>query len=212
MKFVSVGLLLGVCLAFGGQPGATLAPVALYSQFEQEAPSAVVDAMRQEVASIMAPMGMHFNWHALSAARGSDVAVELAVLTFKGRCEVNRPIPAVRRGGALGWTHVSGGEILPFADIDCDGVGTFLQNGLLAMRAEKRPEALGRALGRVVAHELYHIFANTPHHGSGGVGKAAYTVQNLLADDFQFDEKESTALIGSKAFESLTLSSPDESK
>ena len=212
MKRLSVGLLLAVFPALGGQPGATLAPIALYTQFQQEAPPAVVEAMRQEVAAIMAPMGLRFEWRALSAAQGEEVSVELAVLTFKGRCETSRLVPLDRRAGALGWTHVSEGTILPFADIDCDGVSSFLQNGILGVRVPDREEVYGRALGRVVAHELYHIFANTQHHGSGGVGKAAYTVQNLLSDDFQFGEKESLALITSKAHEMLSQPPTDSSK
>ncbi len=69
----------------------------------------------------------------------------------------------------------------------------------------------GRAVGRVLAHELYHIFANTQHHGSG-VGKAAYTVDNLLGTVFQFDEKESAALLASKTHELLSAAGEDSSK
>ena len=82
--------------------------------------------------------------------------------------------------GPLGWTHISEGAILPFADIDCDGIRSFLQAGLLGARADTEKSMYGRAVGRVLAHELYHIFANTQHHGAGGVGKATYTVDNLL--------------------------------
>ena len=41
---------------------------------------------------------------------------------------------------------------------------------------------------------LYHIFANTMRHGSGGVSKESYSVQDLLSDDFQFQAKESRML------------------
>ncbi|SPE28183.1 conserved exported hypothetical protein [Candidatus Sulfopaludibacter sp. SbA3] len=213
MKIVSVGLLLAVLPAFGGQQGAMLAPIALYTQFQQEPPAGLLEAMRLELASIMAPMGLRFDWRSLNRSHSDDVSVELAVVTFKGRCEVSRLMPhVVAHSGPLGWTHVSEGAILPFADIDCDGVRNFLQNGLLGVRAQDRDEMLGRALGRVLAHELYHILANTQHHGSGGVGKAAYTVQNLLEGEFQFDEKESAALLTSKAHELLSLSGSDSSK
>ena len=100
--------------------------------------------------------------------------------------------------GALGWTHVSDGAILPFSDVDCDRVRVFLQKHLLSVRPADRQTAFGRALGRVVAHELYHIFANTTHHGSDGVGKPAYTVQDLLSDEFRFEEREGEALRTSK--------------
>jgi hypothetical protein len=70
----------------------------------------------------------------------------------------------------------------------------FIQKQLLYLRSADRETAYGRALGRVVAHELYHIFANTLHHGSDGVGKSAYTVQELLNDEFRFEDREGDAL------------------
>lgn len=213
MKILSVGLLLALWPASAGQRGATLAPVALYSQFQQQPPAKVLDAIRQELASIMTPLGLRFDWRDLNANRGSEVSVELAVVTFKGACDLNRLTVHTLSGvGPLGWTHVSEGVILPFADIDCDGIRSFLQTALVGARAQEREELFGRALGRVLAHELYHIFANTPHHGSGGVGKAAYTIDNLLANEFQFDEKESVALLTSKVHEVLAAAAEDASR
>ena len=92
--------------------------------------------------------------------------------------------------GPLGWTHMSDGEILPFSDINCDGVRLFLQRDLLRVPEQNRPVAYGRALARVLAHELYHIFAKTAKHGGWGVAKPAYTVQELLSNKFQFDRKQ----------------------
>ena len=115
----------------------------------------------------------------------------------------HRAVRTSTNPGALGWTHVSDGTILPFSDIECDRIRGFIQKDLLAVRPEEREDAYGRAVARVVAHELYHIFANTSHHGSCGVGKSAYTVQELLSDDFQFEAKESMALRNSKARETL---------
>ena len=67
------------------------------------------------------------------------------------------------------------------------------------MPAEDREEAYGRALGRVLAHELYHIFANTAAHSSSGAGKSKFTVQELLSPEFVFEGRESPALKSSKA-------------
>jgi hypothetical protein len=207
MKIPSLALLLAVLPAFGGQPGAQLAPFALYTQFQQEPSASVLQAMRQELASIMAPMGLRFDWRPLSSVSGKDVAVELAVMTFKGRCDAENLLPRSAQSGRLGWTHVSEGAVLPFSDIDCDGVREFLQASLLQRRAGDRDELYGRAIGRVLAHELYHILGNTQHHGSKGVAKAAYTVANLLGDDFEFGEKEAAALLTSKAHELLATES-----
>jgi hypothetical protein len=206
MRFLSVGLLVAALPLFGGQQEAPLAPITLYTGFQQQPSGAILDAMRDELASIMAPMGLRFEWRSLGNVHGNEVAVELAVVNFKGRCEVDRLGARPPVNGPLGWTHVSDGAILPFADVDCDSIRAFVQSGLLTSPAVDRDERFGRAMARVLAHELYHIFANTPHHGSEGVGKAAYSVKNLLSDDFQFGEKESMALLTSKAHESLANS------
>jgi hypothetical protein len=151
-------------------------------------------ALQDEVESIMGPLGRHFAWRMLAGVKGNEVSVELAVLTFKGRCDSASLSLKEGHPGALGWTHVSDGAILPFSDIECDRIRLFVQKELLYVRPAQREAAFGRALGRVVAHELYHIFANTNHHGSDGVAKAAYSVQELLSDEFQFEEREGNAL------------------
>ncbi len=169
-------------------------PAILYTTFQQPASPGVLHALEDEVEAIMGPLGRHFAWRSIAGVRGNEVSAELAVLTFKGRCDIEGLLPRETRPGALGWTHVSDGAILPFSEIECDRIRGFLQKELLYLPAEDRESAFGRAIGRVVAHELYHIFANTGHHGSDGVGKAAYTVQELMTDDFQFEERESQAL------------------
>jgi|ERR1035437_1212537 hypothetical protein len=198
-------LALAALPAFGEQPGATLAPIAIYTQFQQEPPAAVLDALQNEVESIMSPMGLHFEWRSLPSASGSEVSIELAVVNFKGRCDIAGLPPDSTNPGPLGWTHVSDGVILPFADVDCESLRGFLGKELLKVRAAERKTSFGRALGRVLAHELYHIFANTLRHGADGVGKPAYTVRELLSTDFRFEEKEALALKTSKAHIALQI-------
>jgi hypothetical protein len=200
MRALVIGLVLAVLPALGQQPGAPIAPIALYTSFpQQQPPSAVLQALQDEVESIMSPTGLRFEWRSLSGVHGDEVAVELAVLTFRGRCDPDGVMAHGSHVGALGWTHVSDGIILPFSEVDCDGLRHFLQSGLQAIRPSDRGMAFGRAVGRVLAHELYHIFADTKHHGSCGVAKEAYSVHDLLADDFQFERRESQALRTSKA-------------
>ena len=193
MKLVLFCLLAGVFPGWSETRGATFAPITLYTQFEQAPPWGVLKALQDEVASIMAPIGIRFEWRDLGKTGGHEVSAELAVVTFKGRCDAAGLLTRSKFEGALGWTHVSDGQILPFTDVSCDRVREFVQTGLLAFRVEDREAKYGRALGRVLAHELYHIFANTLRHGSG-VAKESYSVQDLLADDFQFEAKETRML------------------
>jgi hypothetical protein len=188
------------CLLAGVVPGcsetrvATFAPITLYTQFEQAPPEDVLAALHEEVESIMAPIGLRFQWRDLDKTGGHEVSAELAVVTFKGRCDIAGLSTRSRYEGALGWTHVSDGQILPFTDISCDRIRQFTRSGLLAFRPEQRAAKYGRALGRVLAHELYHILAHTMRHGSIGVAKESYNIQDLMADDFLFQAKESRML------------------
>jgi len=141
----------------------------------------------------MSPLGFHFEWRNLNVNRGNDVSVELAVITVKGHCDIAGLSNRSQVEGSLGFTHLSDGQILPFTEINCDRVRHFVQGELLAMPADDREYAFGRALGRVLAHELYHIFANTTRHGSG-VAKESYTVHDLVCDDFLFQQRESQIL------------------
>jgi hypothetical protein len=62
--------------------------------------------------------------------------------------------------------------------------------GLCAKPQQTRDAAFGRAIGRVVAHELLHIFAETAVHSDHGVDHPTLTVQDLLADHLEFAELE----------------------
>ena len=210
LKVVFSCLALAALPAFGGERLVEF-PAALYATFQHQPPVIVRHALEDEVESIMGPLGRHFVWRSLAGVNGHEISSELAVLTFKGRCNVEGLTLKEVHPGALGWTHVSDGAILPFSEIDCDRIRLFVQKELLFRKPAEREEIFGRALARVVAHELYHIFANTPHHGSDGVAKAAYTSQELLCDDFVFEEVQSAALRSSippKHPRSQTATSP----
>jgi hypothetical protein len=190
---VRVLLLLALAMQTGFAGGPTSRPVMLYLQAEQELPPAVMESLRSELESIMRPIGMRFEWRTMAENTGSEVSEQLAVVTLKGRCDASDLPVHSNSPGALGWTHVSDGVILPFTDLDCSGMRSFLGEQLSMLPRAHREEAFGRALGRVLAHELYHIFANTTRHAEGGVGKPVYSVEDLLSTAFRFGRREELA-------------------
>ena len=194
MRMLLLGLALAALLAPGESMAQSGASITLYSDFQQPPPASVMGALQDEVHAIMAPVGLRFEWRSLHAPRENEFIVDLAVITFRGRCDVADLASVSRRAGALGWTHVSDGVILPFAEVDCDGIRGFLRAELIHMKAEERDAAYGRAIGRVLAHELYHIFANTQRHGTSGVAKSAYSVRELLSPVFTFEGPASSAI------------------
>jgi hypothetical protein len=53
---------------------------------------------------------------------------------------------------------------------------------------------LGRAMGRVLAHELYHIVADTSDHGREGVTQASLTPRELTAGQLELRPSELAAM------------------
>jgi len=194
-----VCLALGVLPAFGGGRPAMDPPVALYTEFEQKPPNAVLDAIQEEVAAIMSPAKLRFAWYPLAEARGRRLSPHVAVVHFKGECDTEGLLPEGGYPGPLGWTHISDGHILPFVDINCLGIRIFVQCSLVDLPTPTRDSAFGKAVARVLAHELYHVLANTQGHSSEGIAKARYSVQELLAPIFQLGRKEQDALRSSTA-------------
>jgi hypothetical protein len=193
MKGLVVCLALGILPAFGGGQEGRGAAVTLYTEFQQTPPDSVLDAIEDELEAIMSPAGLHFVWHPLTDA-GGRVAAQLAVVHFRGECDAAGLRPESRLPGPLGWTHISDGEILPFIDINCEGIRIFVQRDLICVRNADREKAFGRGVARVLAHELYHLLANTRIHASSGIAKAYYSVGELLAETFQFGRKECESL------------------
>jgi hypothetical protein len=214
MKLLFCCLLAGALPALGQRdlPVAPIdqpvAPITVYTEFQRDPPPSVFVALRNEVQSIMSPLGVQFTWRPLAGSHENEVSVELAVVSFQGRCDSDAlSSHAAPPGKALGWTHISDGLILPFSDVDCDSIRGFIQRELLRKKPAARDLLFGRAVGRVMAHELYHIFANTTHHGKLGVAKRAYTAKDLLSPTFHFEEQASDALRTSKVHASALLDS-----
>ena len=186
-------VLLGtVVLAFTALPAAGVTqPNELTIIFEIEADhsNAAMDAMRMELASAMAPTGMVLRFMRLSDVRPADRFVEIVVVRFRGRCHIDGPPVHGRWTGTLAFTHASDGDILPFVDVSCDRVRHVIFDYVLAGHAQAE-RLLGRAWGRVLAHELYHVLANTAKHGDGGIAQARLSARDLVAETFAFDKDD----------------------
>ena len=190
MRFLTFCLTLAVWPGASQENGAANSPIVLYTHFEQQPPAPVWNAITSETDAILSGMRLHTEWRSLDNASGRGVAVDLAVVHFKGECRVDRQVPVVSHPAVLGSTYISDGSILPFADVNCEQVRGFLQRELGALHRQTAEELLGRALGRVVAHELYHVLAKTVVHAASGVAKAAFSIQDLVAERFEFREHE----------------------
>jgi predicted thioredoxin/glutaredoxin len=103
-------------------------------------------------------------------------------MTFKGTCVFN-PMPmVVDELGPYAITRTTGGEVQPFGEVDCDHVVSSLHNAMTSSDFAKADLLLGRALGRIVAHELVHMLTRSRQHGKEGVEKAALSARQLISE------------------------------
>jgi hypothetical protein len=190
MKLLPLGLLWLLTAAYAGQgsEGAGVPPdLTIYITFAKAPAASAIGYMKAEMDAIMAPLDMRVDWRDLSDANGKHMVTELLVVRFRGDCQVNR-LRSAPKFGPLGWTHISDGQILPFTDVDCDQIRELMQSPLATSPPGEQPKLLGRAMARVIAHELYHFLGNTTKHASAGIAKGVYNAADLTAAHLEFDQ------------------------
>lgn len=173
--------------------------IAVFMDFESEPSSASVAEMQQEVSAILKPSGLALDWRMLNDRRPDESFQDLVVVRFRGSCQMRNPSldselgPSVV-GAALASTQISDGRILPFSDVECDRVRRYIAPGINSGDEQKRDSIYGKALGRVLAHELYHIFTGTSEHAQSGVARSFHTRKDLTAKQFVFTPRETETL------------------
>jgi len=173
------------------------APTAIFTSFDRQPSTRAVAAMKQEVESLMRPAGLVIGWRDLRAPRVEETFSDLVVVKFRGKCHMEgiqllfSELGPESEPGPLGSTKMTDGQMLPFSELDCDRIRRSIAPLTIGHSADAREALLGRALGRVLVHELFHIFANTCLHGNHGVAKTSHSRKDLVADRFELDAKDS---------------------
>jgi len=174
-------LLAAIALPVAAKPPANGADVTVIVNFKSTYSVTAIKAMQREVEQILKTTGVSLDWRTRSEA-GDATFNDLVVLTFKGACAFN-PMPVVYDElGPYAITRTIGGEVQPFGEVDCDHVVSSLHSAMSGGDYAKGDMLLGRALGRVVAHELVHMLTKSKEHGREGVEKAALSARQLIAE------------------------------
>jgi hypothetical protein len=136
--------------------------------------------MHEELQRLLAPADIKIVWKRFEDRKAGDNFDLVAVTSFEGSCALDKPPLVTQAAVSLADTSISDGHVLPFFRIDCPRV-----IGMLGPQAD--PAALGRALARVAAHEIYHIVGQTTEHQERGVAKAAFSTRDLTMTRFELD-------------------------
>lgn len=109
---------------------------------------------------------------------------EVVQVRLRGHCNADLPTGQQVAGGPLGWVYIYtiNGEIQPIAYVNCDQIARTLERELRGMSSRVRQQKFARAISRVVAHELTHIFTQSGHHNSSGLQRAYLSLDELTKE------------------------------
>lgn len=142
-----------------------------------------VAEMEREVEGIMKSSGLSFDWRTRSQAAGQSFE-NLVLVRFKGKC-IMEPIGYLYdERGPLAFTYSTEGAVQPFSEVECDKVTAHMRPAMAGEDFAHGDLLLGRALGRVVAHELFHVLSQSKHHDHEGIEKAEFSGKDLISADF----------------------------
>ena len=150
---------------------------------EGNASASALKELKSELNSIMKDSGRILDVRLREQAGPTETFDDVVLVKLKGTCKMERMIPFMDERGPLAWTHSSDGNILPFAEVSCDRIAKAVASALWGGERKQADKLLGRALGRVLAHELYHILGKThEHNADGSVAKEALSAKQLISD------------------------------
>lgn len=162
--------------------------VTVLVEFERPPSQAVFEAMRAEVDQIYEGTAVAIEWRAYKVGETTPVMVRAVVVKMRGDCTCNGlyGMENIKDVNALGFTHAVDGHLLPFVEVLCDKVRAL---AMYRRVAEAREPAwmMGRALGRVLAHEMFHVLAETTDHAEEGVVRSNLSGRELTCHQLGLD-------------------------
>jgi hypothetical protein len=181
-----VSSLIGRSEAFGPQPGS----VAVYFHGHDGNSDVALDSLKTELTSLLNGATYKIQWgdpQKPMISGGTLVVVEL-----RGACLPSSPGAnsfEKSSGSSLASSQMVNERILPFISLDCRALNDLLGVPIAQLPAGQRDLAYGRAMARLLAHELYHFLTQTTHHTKAGIAKATVSATELLSDHFDFDNE-----------------------
>jgi hypothetical protein len=158
------------------------APLTIVLEFQGPHSARSVDAMEREIESLMQGSGLKFDWR-LRTDAGTESFPNLVVVRFKGKCILEPVGYLYDERGPLAFTYSTDGAVQPFSEVACDRVAAVGRSAMSGGDFGHADLLFGRALGRVLAHELVHMLSKSGAHGREGVTQPALSGLRLIAPE-----------------------------
>jgi hypothetical protein len=166
----------------------------LMAAFDQTPDIATVKWLEQQTEQIFSEAGLTLAWVPRKQLNGIPVGALPVWVQFHGACRVEPAVLPALQEGPMGWVRSQDGEIRPLIDIDCNRTSAMVwqHRGTLPLPLVVR--SFGRALGRVVAHELYHYLTQSVAHTQSDIFRHEMTSQDLTRPEVRLEPSEIEAL------------------
>ncbi|HXB73593.1 MAG TPA: hypothetical protein VNY05_35470 [Candidatus Acidoferrales bacterium] len=165
---------------------ARTAGVTIVLDFQGPRSERSVQEMKREFEGILKSSGLAFEWRMRDEAN-QVTSNHLVVVRFKGKCVLEPVGYLYDERGPLAFTYSTDGAVQPYSEVACDKVASSIRSAMFGGDFANADEFLGRALGRVLAHELVHMLSKSRAHARSGVEKAALSGKLLIAPDMRLD-------------------------
>ncbi|MCX6632649.1 MAG: hypothetical protein NTW28_34020 [Candidatus Solibacter sp.] len=184
MRLVSICAF--ACLAV---PSAFGEGITIVLDFQGPRSEPSVAEMKREFAGIMKDSALRFDFRSRGEASREAIS-DLVLVRFTGKCELGPVGYLYDERGPMAFTYSTDGIVQPFSEVACDKVTSAVRSAMAGGDFAKSDLLLGRALGRVLAHEVMHILSKSGAHGRTGVAKTALSGSQLIAPELLLGPKD----------------------
>ena len=145
--------------------------------------SAIVE-MKREFADIMKASDVRFDFRSRAQVT-EDATNDLVIVKFTGKCALEPAGYLYDERGPMAFTYSTDGVVQPFSAVACDKVTSAIRPAMSGGDFAKADVLLGRALGRVLAHEVVHILSKSGAHSRTGVARTSLSGSQLIAPELR---------------------------
>lgn len=140
-------------------------PVVVMLQFDQAPPLEVVNSLHEELELLFEEANIRLDLRHIQARPLRRRHERAAVIHFSKGCT---PPVQIRRGESevktLAHVHQAGNRVLDLVEVNCRNISDYISTAITTLDLGRLNQLYGRALARVVSHELLHWMFNERNH------------------------------------------------
>jgi hypothetical protein len=190
--YCAAGLLVTFACA-SGQESHPLQTLAILFQFDHPYANRALAETQRELDTLIKGADVKLEWHDRSHPQPGSSFPNIVVLDFQGSCDPRSK--SIFEGPLDGWLarmHISDGVVLPFGEVNCDLIRALMSDG--TQKDKPSDKGFGRAMARVLAHELYHFITQSTEHAALGLIKPSFSRKDLELGGLSLDRQELSQL------------------